>query len=169
MSSIIDGIVKGVAGLMPQDDPDVKIFNAQSELKDFSKKEEMIYARLGKQVYETDGGESYPEIKAELDLLTANRQAAEGRLKAAREEKAARERAETEAAARREAEEAARSCPNCGAYNPEGTNFCQECGSRLAQPMQQAPAAKRFCPNCGTEIAARPAFLQRLRCEDRVK
>ena len=24
MSSIIDGIVKGVAGLMPQDDPDVK-------------------------------------------------------------------------------------------------------------------------------------------------
>ena len=119
MSSIIDGIVKGVAGLMPQDDPDVKIFNAQSELKDFSKKEETIYARLGKQVYETDGGESYPEIKAELDLLAANRQAAEGRLKAAREEKAARERAEAKAAARREAEEVARSCPNCGAYNPD--------------------------------------------------
>lgn len=158
MSSIIDGIVKGVAGLMPQDDPDVKIFNAQSELKDFSKKEETIYARLGKQVYETDGGESYPEIKSELDLLAANRQAAEGRLKAAREEKAARERAEAKAAARREAEEAARSCPNCGAYNPEGTNFCQECGSRLAQPIQQAPAAKRFCPNCGTEIAAGQRF-----------
>lgn len=158
MSSIIDGIVKGVAGLMPQDDPDMKIFNAQSELKDFSKKEETIYARLGKQVYETGGGESYPEIKAELDLLAANRQAAEGRLKAAREEKAARERAEAEAAARRKAEEAARSCPNCGACNPEGTNFCQECGSRLAQPMQQAPAAKRFCPNCGTEIAAGQRF-----------
>ena len=28
MSNIIDGIVKGLSGFMPQDDPDVKIFNA---------------------------------------------------------------------------------------------------------------------------------------------
>lgn len=151
--SIIDGLVKGLSGLMPQDDPDVKIFNAQSELKDFAEKEEKIYARLGRQVYETDGGESHPDIKAELDLLAANRQAAEGRLQAARDEKAARERAEAEEQARREAEEEARSCPNCGTFNPEGTNFCQGCGTRLAPPAQ-APASKRFCPNCGAEVAA---------------
>ena len=143
---------------MPQDDPDVKIFNAQSELKEFAGKEEKVYARLGRQVYETDGGESHLEIKAELDLLVANRRAAEERLQAARDEKAARERAEEEERARREAEEAAHSCPNCGAYNHEGTNFCQECGSRLIQPVQPASASKRFCPDCGTEIVAGQRF-----------
>ncbi|WP_374693162.1 zinc-ribbon domain-containing protein [Parabacteroides faecis] len=55
--------------------------------------------------------------------------------------------------ARRETEEMAHSCPNCGTYNSEGTNFCQGCGTRLAPPAQ-APAAKRFCPNCGAEVAA---------------
>lgn len=137
---------------MLQDDPDVKIFNAQTEMKEFSEREGKIYARLGRQVYETDGGENYPEIRAELDLLAANKQAAESRLQAARNEKAALERA------RREAEEQEHSCPNCGAYNPEGTNFCQECGTRLTQPVQQAPAAKRFCPNCGTEVIAGHRF-----------
>ena len=150
MGDILTGIVKGLSGFMPQDDPDVKIFNAQTEVKEFSEKEEKIYARLGRQVYETDGGENYPEIRAELDLLVANKQAAESRLQAARDEKAALERAE--------AEEQAHSCPNCGAYNPEGTNFCQECGTRLTQPVQQAPAAKRFCPNCGTEVVAGHRF-----------
>ena len=41
--------------------------------------QKVIYARLGRQVYETDGGENYPEIRAELDLLAANKQAAESR------------------------------------------------------------------------------------------
>lgn len=158
MGDILTGIVKGLSGFMPQDDPDVKIFNAQTEMKEFSEREEKVYARLGRQVYETDGGENYPEIRAELDLLVANKQAAESRLQAARDEKAALERAEAEERARREAEEQAHSCPNCGAYNPEGTNFCQECGTRLTQPVQQAPAAKRFCPNCGTEVIAGHRF-----------
>lgn len=158
MGDILTGIVKGLSGFMPQDDPDVKIFNAQTEVKEFSEKEEKIYARLGRQVYETDGGENYPEIRAELDLLVANKQAAESRLQAARDEKAALERAEAEERARREAEEQAHSCPNCGAYNPEGTNFCQECGTRLTQPVQKATAAKRFCPNCGTEVVAGHRF-----------
>ena len=134
MGDILTGIVKGLSGFMLQDDPDVKIFNAQTEMKEFSEREGKIYARLGRQVYETDGGENYPEIRAELDLLAA------------------------EERARREAEEQEHSCPNCGAYNPEGTNFCQECGTRLTQPVQQAPAAKRFCPNCGTEVIAGHRF-----------
>ena len=40
MSNIIDGIVKGLSDFMSQDDPDVKIFNAQSELKELAGKEE---------------------------------------------------------------------------------------------------------------------------------
>ncbi len=75
MGDILTGIVKGLSGFMLQDDPDVKIFNAQTEMKEFSEREGKIYARLGRQVYETDGGENYPEIRAELDLLAANKQA----------------------------------------------------------------------------------------------
>ena len=70
MGDILTGIVKGLSGFMLQDDP---------EMKEFSEREGKIYARLGRQVYETDGGENYPEIRAELDLLAANKQAAESR------------------------------------------------------------------------------------------
>ncbi|MFS2806740.1 zinc ribbon domain-containing protein [Parabacteroides distasonis] len=154
MGDILTGFVKGLSGFMPQDDPDVKIFNAQTEMKELSEKEEKIYARLGRQVYETDGGENYPEIKAELDLLVANKQAAESRLQAACDEKAALERAEAEERACREADEQAHSCPNCGAYNPEGTNFCQECGTRLTQPAPQPSQQQAYAP------PSQPAYAQ---------
>ena len=36
-------------------------------------------------------------------------------------------------------------CASCGFENPEGMNFCEECGAKLA----------RVCPSCGHEI--RPA------------
>ncbi|HJY81628.1 MAG TPA: zinc-ribbon domain-containing protein [Candidatus Binatia bacterium] len=36
-------------------------------------------------------------------------------------------------------------CPSCGFENPEGMNFCEECGTKLA----------RVCPSCGHEV--RPA------------
>ena len=152
--SLLDGFVKGISGLLPQDDPDVKILNAQAELKELANKEEKTFARLGRQAYEADGGESYPELKAELDLLLANRKEAEARLQTAKDEKAALERIRAEEEARREMEEKARSCPNCGSYSPAGTNFCQGCGARLDQPAQQTTVAKRFCPNCGTEAVA---------------
>lgn len=152
--SLLDGFVKGISGLLPQDDPDVKILNAQAELKELANKEEKTFARLGRQAYEADGGESYPELKAELVLLLANRKEAEARLQTAKDEKAALERIRAEEEARREMEEKARSCPNCGSYSPAGTNFCQGCGARLDQPVQQTTVAKRFCPNCGTEAVA---------------
>lgn len=46
MGDILTGIVKGLSGFMLQDDPDVKIFNAQTEMKEFSEREGKIYARL---------------------------------------------------------------------------------------------------------------------------
>lgn len=149
MSGILEGIVKGLSGIMPQDDPNVKIFNAQNDLKDIAQKEEAAYARLGRQIYESDGAERFPELRAELERLGAEKTEANQRIQAAKEEKAARERAEAEEVARREAEEASRCCPNCRNCNPEGTNFCQECGTPLTAPL---PAAKRFCANCGMEI-----------------
>lgn len=152
MANLIDGLVKGLSGFLPQDDPDVKILNAQADLRTFPDKEKEIYARLGRAVYEADGAESHPEIKAQLEALLQSRKEVEERLQAAKLEKEARDKAAAEEKARREAEEQARSCPNCGSYNPEGTNFCQECGTRLAQPVQQE-VANKFCPNCGAAIA----------------
>lgn len=152
MSNIIDGLIKGVSGFLPQDDPDVKILTAQTELRDLSEKEEKIFARLGRIVYDIDAGESHPEIRAELKMLINSRHEVEERLQAAREEKALREKAEAEERARREAEEMALGCPCCGTYNPEGTNFCQGCGTRLVPPAQVS-GSKRFCPNCGSEVA----------------
>lgn len=156
MADILTGLVKGLSGFMPQDNPDVKIFNAQTEMKELAEKIEKVYARLGKQVYESDGGEAYPEIKAELDLLSANRKAVAERLQTAKNEKEAKERTEAEERARREAEECGCRCPNCDARYPEGSKFCQECGSKL----ESCATTKRFCPGCGSEIAEGHRFCQ---------
>jgi len=147
MSDILSGIVKGISGFLPQDDPDVKIFNAQNKLKDLSTKEEAAFARFGRMVFEKQGANDYPNIISELERLTSEKKAAEESLRLAKEEKNTQERAK--------AEEAARSCPNCGSNCPEGTNFCPECGTKLLAP---APAGKRFCTSCGTEITPGSAF-----------
>lgn len=78
MGDILTGIVKGLSGFMLQDDPDVKIFNAQTEMKEFSEREGKIYARLGRQVYETDGGENYPGDKGRA-RFTRSQQAGGGK------------------------------------------------------------------------------------------
>ena len=52
MAGILDGIVRGIASLAPQDDPDVKIFNAQNELKDITEAEakKRFYTECGAEV-----------------------------------------------------------------------------------------------------------------------
>jgi hypothetical protein len=128
MGNLLDGLVKGLSGFLPQDDPDVKIMNAQTELKELGEKEEKVYARLGRQVYASGRGGDYPETKAELDLLAANRQSAERRLQEARSEKEARERA----AALEEVQPAPpRFCANCGAEAKPGSRFCASCGTKI--------------------------------------
>src|SRR5258706_9573992 len=39
-------------------------------------------------------------------------------------------------------------CTGCGFENPAGTNFCEECGARLA----------RICPNCSHELRPTAKF-----------
>ena len=43
-------------------------------------------------------------------------------------------------------------CSACGAANPEGTNFCQQCGAKLGPP------AASFCTSCGAKLAAGAPF-----------
>lgn len=77
MGDILTGIVKGLSRLMLQDDPSAEIFNTQIEMRKFSERGEKIYTRLERQVCGTDGGKDYSEIRAELDLLVANKRTAE--------------------------------------------------------------------------------------------
>jgi NADH pyrophosphatase NudC (nudix superfamily) len=128
MANLLDGLVKGLSGFLPQDDPDVKIMNAQAELNELAEKEEKMFARLGRQVYTGGSIENCPGVKVELDLLVDSRRAAERRLQEAREEKEARERA---AAAETPAPATARFCSNCGAELTPGHRFCAACGTKI--------------------------------------
>lgn len=58
-------------------------------------------------------------------------------------------------------------CANCGAQNPAGTNFCNQCGNRLGKKMIICPNCSKeneegavFCNNCGTKLKVEPAVCE---------
>jgi predicted nucleic acid-binding Zn ribbon protein len=50
-------------------------------------------------------------------------------------------------------------CPSCGAANPEGKNFCGDCGARLFTRCTvcgaENPPGKRFCADCSAALSLR--------------
>lgn len=140
----LGGLVKGLSGFMPQDDPAVKMLNSQTEVSDLKKQEMEIYAQIGEMAVKQQGVESFGETGNRLKLIQVNLAAAETKLKAAQQEQEAAQRAQTE-----EAEKL--TCPECGVQNADGVKFCQECGAKLS-------VAKAFCSNCGTENAPGTKF-----------
>ena len=151
---LLGGLVKGLSGLMSQDDPDVKIINMQTEISDLRKKETELYAEIGKKALEKDGDAEYPEIAAKLRLVQDNINTTEKNLQDAKHEKQAKEKAEQEACQER-------TCPNCGTLNPEGVKFCQECGTKIEAAGFLCPSCgaqgktgMKFCQECGTRLEA---------------
>ena len=50
-------------------------------------------------------------------------------------------------------------CPNCGADVQNGSQFCNNCGTRIPPAsMKTAPKAGLTCPTCGTELESDAAF-----------
>ncbi len=96
----LGGLMKGLSTLMPQDDPAVKMLNAQSEVS------------------------SLGALKSEQEAIEKAKQDAIAEV----------------------------TCPSCGFQNPEGTRFCQECGSKVGA------AAKKFCVECGAQLAPGTRF-----------
>ena len=128
----------GLTNIMPKDDPNMKAFSAQKELSDLQKQEADIYTEVGRKVFEQGGEANYPAEADRLKLIQSNIRMAKEKIEATQNEAKAAETAAQQA-------DAARTCPNCMAVNPEGVKFCQECGTKLGAP------AKAFCGQCGTE------------------
>jgi ribosomal protein L40E len=147
----LGGLMKGLSGLMPQDDPNVMLMNAQNEVNDLKTQESTVFMEIGKLAYAQNPG-AFPEQRNKLELIQANLSAAESKLTAKQQEIKAAE------LARKEADERS-CCPNCGTQNPEGVKFCQECGAKLGQKKafctecgQENPPGTRFCGNCGKQL-----------------
>ena len=151
MSDLFSGLMKGLSSLMPADDPNTQLFKLQAEVTDLKKKENDLYARLGRAAEAQYGLDGFGELADQLRLVQSELAENQQKLNVAKAEAEAREQAAQQAAQ-------SRTCPQCGWENPEGTKFCQECGTQMSQPSfcpncgQQNPSGTRFCGGCGTKL-----------------
>ena len=144
----LGGLVKGLSTLMPQDDPAVKMMTAHTQVNDLKKQEKDLLAEIGKMAIEKYGLESFGEVADKLRLVQSNLDMASRELNAQKEEQEAKEKAQAAATQ-------ALRCHSCGYDNPEGTKFCQECGTRLGVSRcvncgAELPPGSKFCGECGS-------------------
>ena len=149
-NDMFGGLMKGLSSVLPQDDPNIKKFTAQSKINDLKEEETGIYAELGKKVMEEEPGK-YPGFEERLRAVRMELSEAESGAK-----KADMEAKEAEKV--KEAETAKRTCPGCGTINEEGVKFCSECGTEIGQGLTcpgcgaaLSPGTK-FCGSCGTKV-----------------
>jgi regulator of replication initiation timing len=139
-NDLFGGLMKGIGAFMPQDDPNVKLFQSQSEISDLQNKIQELYAKIGEKAYPTIKDQAeYSDLVAELNFTKKKLKTVEDELQTAQNTKTEQEAKEQEALR-------SRTCPNCDTLNPEGVKFCQECGAKLNQ------STKVKCPDCGTEF-----------------
>jgi len=145
LGGALGGLMGGLAksGLVSTDTPDGQLMVAQSELANLQKQEGELLLEIGREAYEQNPS-AWPQ-DSKLQLIQQNIAAAQASLQEAKQ-------AQEEAKAAEEAEAAIGRCNACGAKNPEGIKFCQECGASLA------PAAPAFCTSCGAELAPGTRF-----------
>jgi len=136
----LEGLVKGFAGLMPQDKPEAQMLKTHTELDDLKRQEAEIFAEIGREAFVNDPS-AWPQA-VKLRVVQADIEEKEAKFKALEEERLAAERAQSAA------DEAGR-CPSCGHKNPEGMKFCQACGMKLGASS---------CVSCGAELASGVRF-----------
>lgn len=144
----LGGLMKGLSGFMPQDDPNVKMMKVQSELNDLMNEEMELYVEIGKQSLLKNCGQ-FPELENRLKLVQDNITEVHTKLEAIQSEKVKKEQEE-------QLMEERCTCPQCGHRNSEGVKFCQECGGKLgASNCRKCGAVlapgTRFCGECGAK------------------
>lgn len=148
----IGELMKGISGIIPFDDADMKIVTAKTELHDLEKQERQLYCEIGRQAVLKYGAEGFGETEERLKLVQTNIKAAQQKLAALELEKQTQEKAAQEAMENR-------TCPICGYENPDGTKFCQECGFKIDVRKSvcescghENPLGTRFCQECGARM-----------------
>lgn len=145
LGDLVSGLAK--SGLAPQDDPAVKLINAQSELSDLQKQENEILIQIGRDAF-SQNPNAWPQAD-KLNLIQSNIKTSEDKLNTLKRE-------QDEIQQEKEAADAIGRCPSCGHSNPPEIKFCQECGTKLGASFCNSCGAKlnpgiRFCGECGAQ------------------
>ncbi|WP_394922937.1 zinc ribbon domain-containing protein [uncultured Robinsoniella sp.] len=144
---IFSSLMKGLSELMPEDDPCIRAFQLQSDIKKLKAKEDDIYKEVGKKALEQDGEIRFPEDLNKLLEARRQRQAAEEELFDLQSGRRGREEDDTEGCD----EEECTVCEACGARNASDHLFCKECGAKLKNEG-------RKCPDCGNDVESDAKF-----------
>ncbi len=156
MKDIFEGVgetVKELYDMLPFNDPDKKYQRALDKLKELKKRENDVYAEIGRRVYKDNGAQGYPQEVEKLHKIYDERRTAELEV-----EKLDRERQPQSQAPQGHA------CPQCGAANEPDVKFCRSCGARMEPPKDMAcgacgaqnPEGTRFCGFCGARMGETP-------------
>lgn len=131
-----------------------QIAEKNAQIPELLKKQYAALADIGRKAVEEENPErfgddftKYSETKIAIDTLKAELETLQTDLVKAEEEK--------------KAALAKSTCASCGFVNPEGYNFCRQCGKKLGEPVVAAvPEAPKpvFCIHCGAPAVAGAKF-----------
>jgi uncharacterized OB-fold protein len=163
---LFSGLMKGLKPIMDasgvEQDESMQLAVLQGEVMELEGKKCNALAELGQRAYDFAKSNTWNSEQL-LPLCTAVDDA-EMQLKNKRIELEKMQKAADDKKREEEEKAAARTCPDCGEVNPEGTNFCQNCGSRLGVKKPSGNVCKscgavngpdtRFCGECGAKLEA---------------
>ncbi|MDD4508359.1 MAG: zinc ribbon domain-containing protein [Eubacteriaceae bacterium] len=135
----LGNLVKNLSGILPQDDPDIRILTGKADLAELQRQCDALYIAIGKEAMATNGAAYGDKAQALKDLLSQIADIQE-----------AIETAQNERDKRCEDIKSALTpniCPQCGKLNEDGAKFCCACGAPLDGSEPSVPT----CPNCGKE------------------
>jgi len=130
-----------------------QIEEKNAQLPELLKKQYAALADIGRKAVEEENPErfgddftKYNETKTAIEALKAELLTLNSDLAKAEEEKKALMEKST--------------CRSCGFVNPEGYNFCRQCGKKLGEPVPAPTDAPKpqFCIHCGTPVVAGARF-----------
>lgn len=183
MSFIVDGIQYDKITDLAE-----RLDSAQDGFVRLKKREQELYARIGKKALESQGDGAFPDDTPELRLIQstitkvkADIQAMQSSLSQSAlrrgpehdtaeppipSQNSATHATAESAAARVSSPTAARQapaddrilCPSCGMTSPKGVKFCMECGAAVSD--------NKKCPSCGKLNASKSKFC--IECGNRI-